>query len=92
MSFTFLAFIAKFIVDIVYAIDYYFDDNVAMSIVFELPPSESRNIFVRTESRYGICVALLDNFYITMLNDVRDLFILDAYFNLSPAVWVDFCF
>lgn len=35
---------------------------------------------------------MLDSFYITILNDVSDLFILDAYFNRSPAARVDFCF
>ena len=27
-----------------------------------------------------------------MLKEVKDLFILEAYFSLSPAVRVDFCF
>lgn len=74
--------VAKFRVDIVYDIDYILDDNVAIRIVFELPPKESLSIFVSTESLYGICVAFVDSFYITILRDVRDLLIFDAYLSL----------
>lgn len=87
-----MALTAKFNVDIVYDIDYTLEESVAISIVFEFPPRESLNILVNTESLYGICVALEDNFYITMLREVKDLLMFDAYFSLYPAVNVDFCF
>lgn len=34
----------------------------------------------------------VDNFYITILKEVNDLLIIDAYFSLYPAANVDFCF
>lgn len=70
----------------------YFEESVATKIVFELPPSESLNIFVSTESLYGMCFDLFDSFSITILRAVRDLFMLEAYLSLSPAARVDFCF
>lgn len=35
---------------------------------------------------------MVDNFSITILNEVKDLFIFDAYFNLSPQASVILCF
>lgn len=89
---TFFAFAAKFIVDTVYGIELSLEDRVAISTVRELPPSESLSILVMTESLYGMWVALLESFSMTMLRDVRDLLILEASLSLSPAAMVDFCF
>jgi hypothetical protein len=51
LSFTFFVFAAKWIVESVYAIDSYFEESVAMRIVLEFPPNESRKTLVSTESR-----------------------------------------
>lgn len=50
-SFTFLAFAAKFNVETVSDMAVYLDERVAMRIVLEFPPKESRRILVNTESR-----------------------------------------
>jgi hypothetical protein len=39
-----------------------------------------------------MCVDFIDSFSITMLSVVSDLLMLEAYFSLSPAAKVDFCF
>lgn len=91
-SLTFFALTAKFIVDIVSEIASSFEDNVAIRTVLEFPPKESFSIFVNTESRYGMWVAFVDNFYITMLREVNERFMLDASLSLFPDAWVDFCF
>ena len=90
--FTFFAFVANNRVETDSLMDYYFDDIVAMRIVFEFPPRESFRILVNTESLYGTCTAFADSFSITILKEVKDLLILEASFNLSPAAWGDFCF
>jgi hypothetical protein len=62
--------------------------------VFAFPPKESFKINVNLESLYGICVfaCLLLKAFITNPRELNDLFILFAYFNLSPVANVFFCF
>ena len=70
-------------------------DILAIIKVLELPPNESFNRKVNLESLYLICLYFPSDIstseLITHPNTVRDLLILVASFNLSPAAAVCFC-
>ena len=83
---TIFARFAKFKVDKVYWKLNAILDTAAIIIVFELPPKESLNKHVSFESLYGMWLRgfSLVNALITIPNVVRDLFMFEASFSLSP--------
>ena len=87
----FLAKDAKLRVERVSAKNYNFDETVAKRRVLELPPNESVKIFVKIESLYRTWFFLFARSSITFFRYVKDVFILDASFNLSPSASVNFC-